>query len=93
MNSRLKESIIILLLVVAFIQIYFNNILTNKINEKPEYTFAVQPEYEDLAQLTKEMSILKNSIVLRAYKEDNIWHAELKMSGGKQEILDEMKKL
>lgn len=93
MSSRLKESIMVLLVAAAFAQIYFNNILTNRINEKSQYTSAAEPEYKDLSQLNRDMSILKNAVILRAHKENNIWCVELKLSGGKQEILEEMKKL
>lgn len=93
MSSRLKEGIMVLLIAAAFTQICFNNILTDRINEKSQYTLAVEPEYKDLSQLNRDISILKNAVILRAHKENNIWCVEVKLSGGKQEILEEMKKL
>ena len=93
MSSRLKESIIIILFAAAFTQIYLNNILTHRTNEKSQYTSAAEPIYKDLSQLNKEISILKNAAILNAHKENNIWCVEVKLSGGKQEILEDMKKL
>ena len=69
MSSRLKEIIIVLLLATFFIQAYLNNILSEKINEKPITTSAdlAKTQYKDLSQV--------------------------KLSGSRQEILDEMKKI
>lgn len=95
MSSRLKEFIIVLLLAAFFIQVYLNNILSEKINEKPITTSAdlAKTQYKDLSQLNREISSLNNAIILNANKENNIWCIQVKLSGSRQEILDEMKKI
>lgn len=92
-RSRFKEVAIILLLASVFTQIYLNNILIRKTNEKSENTYEIKSEYKDLSQLSSEINNLNNAVILSANKEDNIWCVQLKLSGLKQEILDEMKKL
>lgn len=95
MSSRLKEIIIVLLLATFFIQAYLNNILSEKINEKSITTSAdlAKTQYKDLSQLNREISSLNNAIILNANKENNIWCIQVKLSGSRQEILDEMKKI
>lgn len=95
MSSRLKEIIIVLLLAAFFIEFYLNNILSEKINEKPITTSTdlEKTQYKDLSQLNREISSLNNAIILNANKENNIWCIQVKLSGSRQEILDEMKKI
>ena len=95
MSSKLKEFIVVLLLCVFFVQIYLNNLLSKKINEKAIITSVdlEKEQYKDLSQLNREISKLNNATILNANKDNNIWCMQLKLSGSKEEILNEMKKL
>ena len=95
MISKLKKSIIALLLLVLFIQICLNNILSGKINKTSMVmsTNLEKNNYKDLSQLNKEISSLNNAVILNANKDNNKWCMQVKLSGSREEILNELKKL
>ena len=93
MNSRLRKCFLAIIITFIPIQLHLNNILNKKITEKPVSSNVYKVSHKDLSQLNKELSFLNNCIILNANKDNNIWYIKLKLYGGKDEILDEMKKL
>ncbi|WP_455804049.1 hypothetical protein [Clostridium butyricum] len=92
MKIKIKYIVIVLLMLSAFAKICLNNILIKRINIKPVSAQVIK-KYKDLTQLNREISELNNTSILSADKKNNIWYTQLKISGDKQIILEEIKKL
>ncbi|MGN0143929.1 MAG: hypothetical protein ACI398_03030 [Clostridium sp.] len=94
MKDKMRKYLCIIIIICIPIQLYLNDKLNKKINEKP-VSIEVHEEVraKDLSQLKKELSILNNCIILNAYNDNDRWCIKLKLYGDKQDILNEMNKL
>ena len=93
MKDKMRRYFGIILVFFIPIQIYLNNRLNRKINEKPVIAKVYEAEQKNLSELNKELSTLNNCIILNADKDNETWYIKLKLYGEPQEILKEMKKL
>lgn len=92
MNITFKDVLLIFLIIFAFVQVCLNNILIKKIHTK-SVTVKEIKKHKDLTQIYKEICELNNTSISNADKKNGIWCIELKISGDKHDILEEIKKL
>lgn len=93
MNKLFKFSIIMLLIILIFAQIFCiktskkdNNITVYKTQN---YKYNNKP----LKEINNDLNCLKDKCILSASKTDGKWHVKIKISGSKEELLNEISKL
>lgn len=93
MNKFYKCSIIILMIVLIFVQIFCINKLDKDNNISVSNVQSHKYKYKTLKDINDELTSLKEKTILSATKTDEKWHVKLKLSGSKTELLNEISKL
>lgn len=92
MKIKFKDVVLIFLIIFAIVQVCFYNILIKKTHTKSVSSQEIK-KYKDLTEIYGEINELNNMSISNADKKNNIWCIELKISGDKHDILEEIKKL
>lgn len=92
MKIKFKDVVLIFLIIFAIVQVCFYNILIKKTHTKSVSSQEIK-KYKDLTEIYGEINELNNMSISNADKKNNIWCIELKISGDKYAILEEIKKL
>ena len=93
MKNKLKRCLCIIAVMFIPIQIYLNNKLNRKLNEKPVRATVFEGTRKDLYELNKELNVLNNCTILNIYNDNDKWCAKLEFRGDKSQIIEEMNKI
>jgi len=93
MNRLLKHIILSIMIILAFTQILcINNI--KKANNIKVYNYQNKfYDHETLKQINRELDCLNEKNILSANEKDGKWHVKIKISGSKDDLLNELPKL
>ena len=93
MSKILKYFLVIILIVIVFVQIYCINIKNNEKNIRVYNTLDNTQKHKDLNELYEELSCIKEKEIVAANKRDGVWYVKIKISGNKEELLNNISKL
>lgn len=93
MNRLLKRIILSIMIILAFAQILcINNI--KKANNIKVYNYQNKfYDHETLKQINRDLDCLNEKNILSANEKDGKWHVKIKISGSKDDLLNELPKL
>ncbi|NSB15797.1 hypothetical protein [Clostridium beijerinckii] len=93
MNRLLKRIILSIMIILAFTQILcINNI--KKANNIKVYNYQNKfCDHETLKQINRDLDCLNEKNILSANEKDGKWHVKIKISGSKDDLLNELPKL
>lgn len=93
MNRLLKHIILSIMIILAFTQILcINNI--KKANNIKVYNYQNKfYDHKTLKQINRELDCLNEKNILSANEKDGKWHVKIKISGSKDDLLNELPKL
>ncbi|MFW2487602.1 hypothetical protein [Clostridium chromiireducens] len=93
MSKILKNIVAFILGAVVFVQIYCINIKKNEKNIKVYNTLDNTQKHKALNELYEELSCIEEKDIIAANKRDNVWYLKIKISGNKEELLNDISKL
>lgn len=93
MKSKIRRCLCIIGVICIPIQIYLNNKLNRKINEKPVSAKICEDTQKDLSELNKELNVLNNCTIVNIYNDNNKWCVKLEIEGEKYQVINEINKL
>ncbi len=93
MNRLLKHIILSIMITLVFVQILcINNI--KKANNIKVYNYQSKfYDHKALKQIDRELDCLTKKNILSANEKDGKWHVKIKISGSKDDLLNELPKL
>ncbi|OCB00331.1 hypothetical protein [Clostridium beijerinckii] len=93
MNRLLKHIILSIMIILAFTQILcINNI--KKANNIKVYNYQNKfYDHKTLKQINRDLDCLNEKNILSANEKDGKWHVKIKISGSKDDLLNELPKL
>ncbi|WP_026886470.1 hypothetical protein [Clostridium beijerinckii] len=93
MNKLLKHIILSIMIILAFAQIICINNIKKANNIKvynPQNKFY---DHKTLKQIDRELDCLTEKNIISANEKDGKWHVKIKISGNKDDLLNELLKL
>lgn len=93
MNKVYRYGIIILLIALAFVQIFCINKVKkdNNINACSTQNYKIKSK--TITEIIDELSCLKYKTILSAVETNGKWNVKVKINGDKESLLDEISKL
>ncbi|NRT88586.1 hypothetical protein [Clostridium beijerinckii] len=93
MNRLLKHIILSIMIILAFTQILCINNIKKANNIKVYNQQNKFYDHKTLKQINRELDCLNEKNILSANEKDGKWHVKIKISGSKDDLLNELPKL